>query len=217
MDEYTVNYLTDLLPIQAKWVNDLEGQAKRDRIPIMDSIGMNFVMQLIRLNKPERILEIGTAIGYSALRLLEAHPKSKITTIEKDEKRYNQALSNLKMYDPENKINVILGDAKSTMEEMVKDKKTFDCIFIDAAKGEYQRYFELADALLVNNGFIIADNVLFRGYVADNDFEHHRYRSLVNRLREFNGDISSHPDYHTSIVPIGDGVAISYKCNGEGD
>lgn len=216
MDEQLLtNYLSNLLPGKSNWVKDIESQAIADRIPIMDSIGMQFVMQLIRLNKPEKILEIGTAIGYSALRMLEAYPGSTITTIEKDVKRYNQALSNLAKYDKQKKIKLILGDAVTIMEEMVDSKETYNCIFIDAAKGQYQKYFNLADSLLVNNGFIIADNVLFRGYVADKNFVHPRYRNIINRLREFNERVTSHSRYQTSIVPVGDGVAISYKNSGE--
>lgn len=213
MDEQITNYLLALLPEKDNWIVDLEEQAQKDRVPIMDSIGMDFIMQLIRMNKPSEILEIGTGIGYSALRMLEASPESTITTIEKDEKRYNQAKANLKKYDNRKKVTLVQGDALSIMTNMVEHEGKFDCIFIDAAKGQYEKYFDLADSLLINNGFIIADNVLFRGYIADYDFEHRRYKSIVNRLREYNKRVTNHSSYHTSIVPVGDGVAISFKSS----
>src|SRR5699024_7274537 len=213
MNNEVANYLSNLLPDEKDWVKDLQLQAKKDHVPIMDPVSMQFVIQLIRLNKPKRILEIGTAIGYSALRMLEANPESTITTIEKDEKRYNQATANLKKYVNRKKVTLVQGDALSIMTNMVENEEKFDCIFIDAAKGQYEKYFNLADSLLINNGFIIADNVLFRGYVADYDFEHPRYKSIVNRLREYNKRVTNHSSYHTSIVPVGDGVAISYKSS----
>ena len=215
MNEKLTDYLTGLLPASEQWVEKMENQAKDEHIPIMDPVGMQFVMQLIRLNKPKRILEIGTAIGYSALRMLEANPESIILTIEKDKKRYEEAVSHMKTYDLNNKVQVIYGDALEIMEDMV-EKERFDCVFIDAAKGQYKNYFNLADSLLTKNGFIIADNVLFRGYVADDTYDHPRYRKLVSRLREFNNWITNHPRYTTSILPIGDGVAVSYKHGGEG-
>lgn len=215
MKEQVTDYLLNLLPAKDSWVVDLEEQAHRDRIPIMDELSMDFMTQLIRMNKPKTILEIGTAIGYSALRMYEAYPETTITTIEKDEHRYNQAISNLRKYNRQNQIKVISGDALNVMEEMISANESFDCVFIDAAKGQYLKYFNLADSLLVNNGFIIADNVLFRGYVADDNFDHPRYRTMVKRLREFNEQIVSQPGYHTSIIPVGDGIAISYKSSRE--
>lgn len=206
------NYLSNLLPVSQDWVADLESQAKRDDVPILDAVSMQFIMQLIRLNRPQRILEIGTAIGYSALRMLEAHPESVITTIEKDANRYQAARSNFKKYTSNQNIEIIHGDAADVLRDLVHQGQRFDCVLIDAAKGQYQNYFKLADSLLVNGGFIIADNVLFRGYVTDEQTVHPRYSTMVKRLKTFNHWISNHPTYHTSIVPIGDGISISYKC-----
>src|SRR5690625_6751544 len=96
MDEQLKQYLTGTLPEETKWVNNIERQATLDNVPIMDSLSIHFLMQLIRLHKPKRILEIGTAIGYSALRMLEAYPKAEIVTIERDEHRMLQAVENIK-------------------------------------------------------------------------------------------------------------------------
>lgn len=211
MDNQLNNYLLKQLPESSPWVTELENQAKIDRVPIMDPIGMNFVINLIRLNQPKNILEIGTAIGYSALRMAEAKTTTSITTIEKDKNRHDEALMNLKKYDTQNQITPIFGDAIEKMENMVSTNEYYDMIFIDAAKGKYRDFFNLADVLLENNGVIIADNVLFRGYVTDENFEHPRYRNMVKKLRNFNEWVAKNPHYHTTIVPIGDGVAISYK------
>lgn len=205
------NYLSNLLPTGKEWVTDLETQAKRDGVPILDAVSMQFIMQLIRLNRPKRILEIGTAIGYSALRMLEAHPGSLVTTIEKDANRYQAARSNFNKYSSDQNIELIHGDAAEVLEDLMRQGRRFDCVLIDAAKGQYQNYFKLADTLLANGGFIIADNVLFRGYVTDEQKVHPRYSTMVKRLKAFNHWISNHPAYHTSIVPIGDGISISYK------
>lgn len=211
MDDQINDYLLKQLPKNSLWINDLENQAEIDRVPIMDPIGMDFVMQLIRLNQPKKILEIGTAIGYSALRMAEVSKTISITTIEKDKVRYDQAVINLNKYDTEHQITPIFGDAIEEMEQMVSNNDHYDMIFIDAAKGKYRDFFNLADILLEKNGVIIADNVLFRGYVADEAFNHPRYRNMVKKLRDFNEWVSKNTHYHTTIVPIGDGVAISYK------
>src|SRR5690625_6778832 len=155
MKEQVTDYLLNLLPAKDSWMVDLEEQAYIDRIPIMDELSMDFIMQLIRMNKPKNILEIGTAIGYSALRMFEAYPETTITTIEKDEHRYNQAISNLKKYNRQNEIKVIPGDALNIMEEMVSVNESFDCIFIDAAKGQYLKRSEEHTSELQSRGHLV--------------------------------------------------------------
>lgn len=211
MDEDLKNYLLQTLPKQRQWAVELEAQAKLDNVPIMDSVSVHFMMQIIRLKKPERILEIGTAIGYSALRMLEAYPESSIVTIERDEKRYLQAIENIREQNKQSSISVILGDALEKMSELAVNGQQFDFIFIDAAKGQYHRFFELSVPLLTSNGIIISDNVLFRGHVVSPDNAHPRHKNMVGKIRKYNSMITEHQDFTTSIVPIGDGVAISLK------
>ncbi|WP_010098953.1 O-methyltransferase [Ornithinibacillus scapharcae] len=208
MEENVQNYLSDHLPKSADWVREIEEQAKIDRVPIMDPIGINFLMQLIRLNKPKRILEIGTAIGYSALRMNEAYPEASITTIERDDIRYNQAVENINRLNKTENITIIHGDALDVLADL---NGTYDCVFIDAAKGQYQKFFELVMPLLADNGLVITDNVLFRGFVMDENFEHPRYKKMVEKIRKYNKWLVDHPSFITTILPIGDGVAISYK------
>ncbi|WP_026906289.1 O-methyltransferase [Paucisalibacillus globulus] len=211
MDEMLNNYLVKHLPKKEDWVNEIESQAKVDHVPIMDPVGINFLMQLIRLNKPDNILEIGTAIGYSALRMNEANPDARITTIERDEIRYGQAVENVKNQQKENMIEIIHGDALEELTKLVDEKRKYNCIFIDAAKGQYKKFFELSLPLLKENGIVISDNVLFRGYVLEPNFEHKRYKKMVEKIKEYNEWLVNHPGFITTILPIGDGIAISYK------
>ncbi|WP_174613890.1 O-methyltransferase [Virgibacillus ihumii] len=214
MEEKLDQYLQKMLLPADEWVRDLAAEAKADRVPIMDPVGMNFVMQLIRLTKPQRILEVGTAIGYSAMRMVEANPYASIITIEHDKVRYNQAFNNIHKMEMEHNIEVIHGDASEVIPTLAAEE-SFDMVFIDAAKGQYKRFFELAAPLLSDNGFILSDNVLFKGYVADEEKEHPRFQKIARKLRDYNDWLIQHPNFITSIVPIGDGVAISYKSNGK--
>ncbi|RDW19269.1 SAM-dependent methyltransferase [Oceanobacillus arenosus] len=217
MDKQLNHYLQQTLPTQQEWVLQLEEQAKQDQIPIMDSVSIHFLMQLILLKKPKRILEVGAAIGYSALRMNEAYSEADIVTIERDEPRYLQALKNIANQNRQEKIHVIHDDALVVMEQFVRDGERFDLIFIDAAKGQYKRFFDLASQLVIDEGLIITDNVLFRGYVAGDDTEDipKRFRTMVEKLRMYNAFIMNHPDFTSSIIPIGDGVAVSEYLGGQ--
>lgn len=211
MNEEITKYLTALLPDQEDWITKLESEAKADQVPIMDRSGMNFVAQLVRLTRPGQILEIGTAIGYSALRMQAASSNAFIITIEKDEQRYLQAVKNIEALGKQEHIEVIQGDALDILVELAEHGKRFDLIFIDAAKGQYERFFELANPMLNPNGIIISDNVLFRGYVANPLDVPKRYQKMVDKIRNYNEMLTNHPDFKTTILPIGDGVAVSYK------
>lgn len=211
MDDLINNYLLHTLPDKNIWIKELEDQAKEDNIPIMDQVSMHFVTQIIQIKRPKRILEIGTAIGYSALRMLEASPKSQIVTMERDEVRYKQAIQNIKRLNKEKNIDVIFGDALEKLNELMDTADKFDLIFIDAAKGQYQRFFELSLPLLNSDGLIITDNVLFRGFVANPEATPKRYEKMVEKIIKYNNFLMNHPEFNTSIVPIGDGVALSSK------
>ncbi|MRH43035.1 SAM-dependent methyltransferase [Aquibacillus halophilus] len=195
---------------KADWVSRLEEYAAENRVPIMEPLGMDFLMQIVRLKKPKKILEIGSAIGYSALRMLEASPETQIVTIERDEIRYQEAVSNINKLAPENKITVIFGDALEETNE-IKKLAPYDLLFIDAAKGQYQRFFETYSEYLTEDAIIISDNVLFKGLVANSSSDKDRLTNLAIKIRTYNEWLIKHPSYKTSIVPIGDGVAISVR------
>ncbi len=203
-------YLQSLLPASSEEVRQLEHEARKQGVPIMEPHGIQFLMQLIRLHKPNKLLEIGTAIGYSALRMLEASPTSSITTIERDEERFQQAVDNVHKFQAEDRIEILYGDALD-LKDKVSQSAPFDFIFIDAAKGKYEEFFHLYAPLLADNGMIVTDNVLFKGYVADDREATKRMKKLAKKIRNFNQWLTTQEHYHTSIVPIGDGVAITVK------
>src|SRR5690625_2407947 len=206
-------YLRTLLPGREKGFTEMEYTALQNHIPIMDPVSMQFVSQLIQVHRPENILEIGTAIGYSALRMADAYPNTKVTTIEKEESRFLQAKENIKIFEKQEQIDLVYGDALEILPKLPPE--SFQMVFIDAAKGQYKYFFELSHPLLKKNGIILSDNVLFRGYVTEPDsIKHPRHKQIVKKLRAYNQFIAEHPNYHTSIAPIGDGIAISIKAEG---
>lgn len=205
-------YLLHTLNERPEWMLTLEMYAKENHVPIMEPVSMNYVAQLVRMKKPKKILEIGTAIGYSSLRMLDASAQSTIMTIEKNELMYKQACENIRQLDKDNHITVLLGDAIERIKELYEQKDTFDFIFIDAAKGKYKDFFELVQPLTNEQTVIVCDNILFKGYVADEGkSENKRLQKLANKIRLFNEWLMKQEAYHTSIVPIGDGLTISVK------
>ncbi|MBB6445934.1 O-methyltransferase [Bacillus benzoevorans] len=206
-------YIENLIPERPEFFMKMEKYAADYHVPIMEPAGMEAMLQILRILEPERILEVGTAIGYSALRMAYAVPDVSIVTIERDEERVEMAEENFAMFGRE-QIHLIKGDALEMEEEAAK-YAPYDAIFIDAAKGQYQRFFELYSRYLTERGIIITDNVLFKGLVAEETIEHKRTNGLVKKIKHFNEWLMSHPDYDTVILPVGDGVAISKKgCKG---
>lgn len=212
MKKTTDVYLEKILPESPKWSQAIEKEAIEQNIPIMDRVSMQFVCQMIRLLQPKEILEIGTAIGYSALRMLDAVPSTTIVTIERDESRYHRAKELIEKNNQSEKIHLIHGDAADILTSLQTTGHDFDVAFIDAAKGQYQTFFEATDPMIRSGGMIISDNVLFRGLVASGEVNK-KYQTLVRKLNEYNQWLMKHPSYNTSIVPIGDGIAISIKEN----
>src|SRR5690625_5126546 len=190
------NYLLSNLNKQNNSLEELEIYAKKERIPIMEPISINFLKQLIRLYRPKNILEIGTAIGYSALQMVEAYPETKVTTIERDERFYNQALKNTKKLNMENNIRIIYGDALILLKNFTYDEEhdKFDFVFIDAAKAKYKQFFTLAEKLLTKNGVIVTDNVLFKGLVVEDREAHKRLKRLAKKVKQYNKWLSERDD-----------------------
>lgn len=210
LDEKLNQYLLGTIPANEDWIEKLEIYAKENDVPIMDPVGIQFLQQLIRIHKPERILEIGTAIGYSALRMLEANPNASITSIERDKVRYDYAIKVIEEQNKASQIRIIHGDALEVVEEL-RERDSFDLLFIDAAKGQYQRFFELYSPAIRKGGLIISDNVLFKGYVANPSEKQPRLSKIANKINTYNRWLIEKEEFHTSIVPVGDGVAITIK------
>jgi predicted O-methyltransferase YrrM len=191
----------------------MEQYAKEHKIPIMELAGIETMLQLLRIQQSTKILEVGTAIGYSALRMAEAVPGAKIVTIERDVERYQLAEEFIRRSENSSQLTLIKGDALD-VEDMVSGHAPFDAIFIDAAKGQYKKFFEIYSKYLRGDGMIITDNVLFKGLVYETEIELKRTRNLVKKIADFNDWLMNHPDYFSVILPVGDGVAIS-KRRGE--
>jgi predicted O-methyltransferase YrrM len=210
MDEKVINYIESITPKRSSLLEEMEQYAEEHHVPIMELVGIEALLRILAIQQPSRILEIGTAIGYSALRMAEVLPETEITTIERDEERYNTAQDFLARSHHKDRIHTLLGDALELQAEVEKNGP-FDAVFIDAAKGQYQKFFDLYAAMLSDNGVVYSDNVLFKGLVAEEEVEQKRIRNMVKKLQKYNTWLMSHEEYETSILPVGDGIAISKK------
>lgn len=208
----TQKYLEELTPKSKEFMCSLEQYASEHPVPIMEKEGIHFLTQLIRLQQPNTILELGTAIGYSALRMQEAAPSVHITTLERDEEMVDIARKNIQFAEKEHAIKVMHADAFDALKQLTHEKKQFDFIFIDAAKGQYKKFFTLVEPLLANNGVIVCDNVLFKGFVVDpSQTDNKRLQKLAKKIDTFNQWLMQNDSFHTSLIPIGDGITISLK------
>ncbi|MFD2446157.1 O-methyltransferase [Bacillus sp. CGMCC 1.16607] len=203
-------YIEGKIHHRTELLQEIESFAHDEKVPIMELIGIEALLQILRIQNPKTILEVGAAIGYSALRMSLALPDAKIVTIERDEERAKMAENYIGRAGRTKEIILIKGDALE-VEDIVKKYGPFDAIFIDAAKGQYQRFFEMYSRLLNENGIIITDNILFKGLVCQENIENKRIRSLVRKIDGFNDWLMNLPNFDTAILPVGDGIAISKK------
>ncbi|WP_340085055.1 O-methyltransferase [Siminovitchia sp. FSL H7-0308] len=210
MNEVVHQYVESFLPPRNELLRKMERIAEKNNVPIMELMSLHVMLQFMRIQNPERILEIGTAIGYSALRMAYALPDTSIVTIELDEQRAEEALANIRLAGMENRITLLKGNALDLVDE-VASYAPFDAIFIDAAKGQYMNFFNMYSTLLTNDGCVYSDNVLFKGLVANDHVENKRLEGIVKKLKEYNQSIMDKTDFITTIIPIGDGVAVSKK------
>lgn len=205
------DYLRKILPTQALWVKEMEAIAAERGIPIMDPASIQLLKQIVQMMQPKLILEIGTAIGYSALQMHDAFPSSKILTIERDHDLYCESLKYIKQQKKEAYIEVLYGDAHEKLVDLRESAKSYDLIFIDAAKAQYKRFFKAAHPLLAKGGLIITDNVLFREKVYKPEDMKTRLQKLANKIHDYNEWLMKREDYVTTIIPVGDGISLSYK------
>ena len=210
LDNAVNAYIESLIKERSDLLKEMETFAEKENVPIMELAGIETLLQLLRIQKPKRILEIGTAIGYSGLRMAEALPDTEIITIERDEARYQQALDFVGRAPQKDQLDILFGDALEKVQE-VEGKGPFDALFIDAAKGQYQKFFDLYAPLLTDEGVVYSDNVLFKGMVAEEEVENKRIRQMVKKLKSYNDWLMNHPEYNTAIIPVGDGIAVSRK------
>lgn len=186
--------------------NEIKEHAIERHIPIIMDDTLNVIEERLRARKTNRILEIGTAVGYSAICFSEfLEPNGIIDTIERDEERIKEAKENIKIIDNNKKINIYEGDA---VEILPTINEKYDMIFIDAAKGKYPFFLEQALRLLKKDGIIFADNILYKGYVMS-DYNKHKQRTAVTHLREYIKLTTEDPQLNTEILEVGDGLAIT--------
>ena len=210
VDERIVTFLNSMETENSEILEQIEKEALADRVPIIRKETQSFLKVLLTLKKPMSILEIGTAVGFSALLMSEYAPKDcKITTIEKFEKRIPIARNIFARGKKEEQIQLLKGDALEIMKEL---KGSYDFIFMDAAKAQYIHYLPEAVRLLNQEGILLTDNVLQDGDVMESRFAvERRNRTIHARMREFLYEIKHHEELETSILPLGDGVALSVK------
>ena len=177
-------------------------------IPIIMDDTLEVIDEILTKKKPEKILEIGTAVGYSAMCFSEYLVQGgRIDTIERDEQRVLEARENIKKVGVEEKIKIYEGDAVEILPTL---NEQYDVVFIDAAKGKYPFFLEQALRMLKTDGIILADNILYKGYVMS-DYNKHKQRTAVTHLRQYIKEITENPDLETTILEVGDGLAISKR------
>ena len=187
-------------------LDKIKEKALNEHIPIIMDDTLDVIGKYLEKEKPKRILEIGTAVGYSAICFSKYLDKDGIIdTIERDEERIKEAKINIKEMNLENVINIYEGDAIEILPTL--DEK-YDVVFIDAAKGKYPFFLKEALRMINKNGIIFADNILYKGYVMS-DYNKHKQRTAVRNLREYIKEITENPNLETEIVEVGDGLAIS--------
>ncbi len=189
-------------------IEEIKKKALENHIPIIMDDTLEVVGKILEKIKPKKILEIGTAVGYSAIRFSEyLNENGYIDTIERDEERVKEANQNIKDLGLDEKIHIFEGDALEILPTLAGP---YDVVFIDAAKGKYPIFLSEALRMLANNGIIIADNILYKGYVMS-DYNKHKQRTAVRGLREFLKNLNENENLTTEIIEVGDGLAISRK------
>ena len=207
--DYINDYIRKTIRKSSGILDELEKFAEKNHIPIVQPEVARLITVLGRIQKPERILEVGTAIGYSAILLSEiVKPGGRIDTIDRYELMLNYAKENIKRAGKEHIINVISGEALDVLRCL--DKK-YDMIFLDAAKGQYMEFLPECLRMLNTGGLIISDNILYKGMVANDDLVVRRKKTIGKRMRTYLDYICNNEQLDTCIIPIGDGVAVSYK------
>ena len=210
VDERMVTYIHSLEGSESDIIETIEQEALDTFVPIIRKETQSFLIVLLMMKKPLRVLEVGTAVGFSAILMSEYMPKEgHITTIENYEKRIPIARENFKRAGKEDKITLIQGDALEVMKEL---EGPYDFIFMDAAKGQYIHYLPEALRLLEIGGVLMSDNVLQDGDIIESRFAvERRNRTIHSRMREYLYELKHHEQLQTSILPLGDGVALSIK------
>ncbi len=210
--EYITEYLHEVLPESEGYIAEMEKFALTNDVPIIHKEVKFFLEMLCHMIKPSRVLEIGTAIGYSSSVLAMTSETTKVTTIEREPAMTELALKNHSILGLSDRIRIIEGDALEVLDCL---KEKYDLIFIDAAKGYYSDFFSYAKNLINPGGVIVCDNILYKGMTATDELLKRRQKTIVYRMRDFLHSICRDENLKTSIIPMGDGLAVSYYIKEE--
>ncbi len=205
--DYILRYIRDTIPQSTGHISEMEEYARLNGVPISQPESIRLLEIIIKIANAKKILEIGSAIGYSAIRMSNA-AGGEVTTVEISDEMADIAEKNIEKAGLSHKITLLRGDARQVLES-VEDK--FDLIFIDAAKGQYEEFFRHGKRLLKVGGILISDNVLYKGMTATDELLVHRKITLVRRLRKYLEMLKENEDFSTALLPIGDGVALSFR------
>ena len=210
VDERMVTYIRSLERPENPVIEAIEQEALESFVPIIRKETQSFLKVMMLMNRPARVLEVGTAVGFSAILMSEYLPEgSHITTIENYEKRIPIARNNFKRAGKEEQITLIEGDALEVMKTL---EGPYDFIFMDAAKGQYIHWLPDVVRLLAPGGVLMSDNVLQEGELIESHYlVERRNRTIYKRMREYLYELKHHPQLMTSIIPLGDGVSLSVK------
>lgn len=207
--DYIEEYIRGLIPEKQGYIKAMEDYAAEKDVPIIHPEVGQFLKVLIKSHGVKKILEVGTAIGYSASLMAQAAGDDcEIVTIERDEEMKNLANQNIQKMGLQNNIKLLYGDALEILDNIEGE---FDLVFLDAAKGHYDHFLPMCLKLLKTNGILVGDNVLFRGMVATDKLLIRRKITIVKRMRKYLAHISSMKELETVVLPIGDGIALSCK------
>lgn len=214
VEERLITYINSLDNGNTKLLEEIEKEAHENYVPVIRKETQNLLKLLLAMNRPKRILEVGTAVGFSALLMEEYNPTDcRITTIENYEKRIPIAKENFLRAGKQNVIELIEGDAAYVLKEL---KEPYDFIFMDAAKGQYINFLPEIMRLLKSGGVLVSDNVLQDGDIIESRFAvTRRNRTIHKRMRDYLYEITHVKELTTSVLPIGDGVTISVKKEGK--
>ncbi|MGN0415101.1 MAG: O-methyltransferase [Agathobacter sp.] len=210
VDERLVTYINSLDTGNTKVLDEIEREALDTCVPVIRKEMQSFLKLLLSMTRPKRILEVGTAVGFSAILMAEYNPADcEIITIENYEKRIPIARNNFKRAGKENSITLIEGDAKEVLPTL---REPFDFIFMDAAKGQYIHFLPEIFRLLKTGGTLVSDNVLQDGDIIESHYAvTRRNRTIYKRMREYLYELTHRKDLVTAVLPVGDGVTVSTK------
>ena len=216
LDERLSAYIDSLDAGESEFLEELRAGAEKRGVPIIRRQAQKFLAVLLQMKRPEDILEVGTAIGYSALFMADQLPKTDITTIELDKERAEEAGKHILSAGRQEQITVLTGDSAQLLPQLDEEGKKYDFIFLDAAKGQYIRLLPVLKKMLVSGGVLVTDNVLQDGTITDpRCLIERRDRTIYERVRDYNWAIMHDPVLTSCLLAVGDGMTVSVKKDGK--